>query len=279
MIQHCQRWRSRRATWRPRGELFNPGCHEVAVIDADADAKRFVVDHHYSASYPAARFRVGLFRASSSARLALAGVAVFSVPMNAASFPKFCGQPVEAGVELGRFVLLDEVEANGETWFLAQAFALLTASRPEFRAVLSYADPVARTDEAGTRVTPGHVGTIYQAFNGRYLGRSEPRTLLLTRAGRTLSPRALSKLRNDERGAAHVYAMLVAAGAPARQPLESGPAYVRRALVDGPFRRFAHPGNHRYAWPLGGRSQRHTALSRFAPAQPYPKPVPALPFA
>lgn len=265
-----QRWLLRRERWRPRGELFNAARHSAEVLD-EGDAKRFTVDHHYSGSYPAARFRVGLFRSGCSHRHGLAGVAVFSVPMNGASLPKYCGVPVTAGAELGRFVLLDEVEANGETWFLGQAFALLVSHRPELLAVLSYADPIPRVDQTGATLTPGHVGTIYQAFNGRYTGRSAPRLLTLTQDGRTVSPRALSKLRNGERGAGHVYSMLRAAGAPARSPLEQDAAYVERALREGPFRRFAHPGNHRYAWPLGDRRRRHRLLSSFASSQPYPK--------
>jgi len=49
----------------------------VAELPDDAAAKAFVLEHHYSASYPAARWRFGLFR-----RGALQGVAVFSHPVN-----------------------------------------------------------------------------------------------------------------------------------------------------------------------------------------------------
>jgi hypothetical protein len=39
----------------------------------DREAKEFILAHHYSASYPSARIRFGLFTAGR-----LAGVAVFS---------------------------------------------------------------------------------------------------------------------------------------------------------------------------------------------------------
>ncbi len=266
----CQRWQHRRAAWRPAGELFRPELHEVAEID-ELDAKRFVVEHHYSASYPAARFRVGLFRAGSSAPRQLVGVAVFSVPMNNHAVPKYTGVDPAAGVDLGRFVLLDEVEANGETWLLGRAFELLAEKRPEIRAVISYADPQPRVDELGREITPGHVGTIYQAHNGRYLGRAYARMLTLARDGRVVSLRALSKIRNDERGAAAAYRALVAAGAPQRRPLEEPAAYVERALAEGPFRKIRHPGNHVYAWPLGDRRARHELVKAFPAALPYPK--------
>lgn len=266
----CQRWNLRRAAWRPAGELFRPELHEVAELD-ELDAKAFVIAHHYSASYPAARFRAGIFRAGSSSPRELVGVAVFSVPMNNHAVPKYTRLEPNAGVELGRFVLLDEVEANGESWFLGRAFDLLAQRRAEIRAVISYSDPLPRVDEHGVQTMPGHVGTIYQAHNGRYLGRGESRTLTITRCGRTLSLRTLSKLRNGERGAAAAYDMLQRAGAPARQPLEDPAAYVKRAIAEGPFRQVRHPGNHVYAWPLGDRRQRRDLLEHFAPSQSYPK--------
>lgn len=267
----CQRWTARREAWRPIGELFDPSRHDVAELD-ERDAKAFVCSHHYSASYPAARFRVGLFRSSSSAPRDLVGVAVFSVPMQERAIPKYTGLAAGAGVELGRFVLLDEVEANGETWFLGRAFELLQARRPEISAVLSYADPMPRETIDGRRVTPGHVGTIYQAHNGRYMGRARAETITIDTAGRVISRRSLSKLKHDERGAAYVYARLRAAGAPERRPLERGEDYVARAIAEGPFRRIRHPGNHAYAWPLGAsRRARRDLLESFAPALAYPK--------
>jgi hypothetical protein len=266
----CQRWQLQRATWRPAGELFRPSRHAVEVLE-ERDAKGFVCTHHYSGSYPAARFRVGLFRAGTCALRDLVGVAVFSVPMQNRAIPKYTGLEPLAGVELGRFVLLDEVEANGESWFLGRAFALLHERRPEIRAVLSYSDPVPRQTIDGSVVMPGHVGTIYQAHNGRYLGRARAETIVLDPHGRVISRRALSKLKHETKGAAYAYAALVAAGAPPRRPLESGADYVARALHQGPFRRTRHPGNHAYAWALGDRRDRRDLLEHFAPALPYPK--------
>jgi hypothetical protein len=73
-------------------------------------------------------------------------------------------------VEVGRFVLLDEVPVNGETWFLARAFAAL--ARDGVEGVLAFADPEPRATADGTVVFPGHVGTIYQAHNAVYRGRA-----------------------------------------------------------------------------------------------------------
>lgn len=257
----CQRWRLRREAYRPAGEPFVPGRHEVVVLD-QAVARPFVERHHYSGSYPAARLAVGLMRAG----LGLAGVAVFSVPANDASIEARCAVPAREGVVLGRFVLLDEVEGNAETWLLARAFRVLERELAEVRAVLSYADPMPRIAPDGCSFIPGHVGTIYQAHNGRYLGRTREAWLWVAACGKVLSPRTLSKLRNDESGAAGAYEQLRKLGAPMRQRLEGGREYAERALREGPFRRVKHPGNHAYSWAVGRGSVRaaHGAL-------PYPK--------
>lgn len=260
-----QRWRNRREAYRPAGELIDPQRYGVEVV-AERDARPFVEMHHYAGSFPAARLSVGLYRAQPFQAPALVGVAVFSVPMQAAAIPAWAGVPAAAGVELGRFVLLDDVPGNGETWFLARAFRALRAEKPGVRAVLSYSDPTPRSTADGHVVKPGHIGVIYQAFNGRYVGRSSPRTLHMDAAGRIVSGRALSKLRNGERGEAYAERELVAMGAPARMPGEAGVEYVRRALAEGPFRAVRHPGNHVYAWPLDREAER-TAV----PPQPYPR--------
>lgn len=257
----CQRWRDRRDAFR-RGDLIDPRRHAVDVVGREV-ARGFVVRHHYSGTFPAARFSVGLYRGRC-----LAGVAVFSVPSQQASIPARSGQPAALGIELGRFVLLDEVEANGETWFLARAFRLLRRELPEIRAVLAYSDPLRRTAEDGRTVMPGHIGTIYQAFNARHVGRSKPRTLFLGPDGREVPPRSLSKLRNDERGAGYVYERLISLGAPRRRATEGSSAYVRRALAEGPFRRARHPGCFCYVWPL----DRRATVSLPAPL-PFPKEV------
>lgn len=174
--------------------------------------------------------------------------------MNNAAVPAwFHGLRASEGVELGRFVLLDEVEANAETWFQARALRAMAAQLPEVRAVLSYCDPIARTDEAGVKVFPGHLGTIYRAGNAAALGRSAARTLRLLPNGRVASERALSKIRADDCGAGYAVEQLVAAGAPKRAPYESGTAYLARIEGAGLFRRLRHPGNLVFGWVLRKR--------------------------
>lgn len=239
-----QRWRDRGVSWRDSNEVIETSNYEVALINGDNLAKSFVKKHHYSGTYPAARVRVGLYRGPD-----LVGVAIFSVPANnrvlTSYLPKI--DPLE-GVELGRFVLLDDVPGNGETWFLARCFELLRRFKPELRAVLSYSDPVPRRTELGHIIMPGHVGTIYQAHNARYMGRSSARTQIIDRHGRVISPRAISKLRNGEVGQDYALAQIIEATGAKPKGGESMSEYINRALAY--LRRVRHPGNYAYVWSL-----------------------------
>lgn len=246
----CQRWRSRRDSYRRPGEPIPTLDYEVALIDSDREARAFVERHHYSGSYPAARVRVGLYRGPL-----LVGVAVFSQPTNNAVITGLAhGLGHRDGVELGRFVLLDDVPGNGETWFLGRCFELLRA-RGDVAAVVSFSDPTPRTAAGGRLVFPGHVGTIYQAHNATYLGRSTCRTLRLLPDGTVFSARAAQKIRARERGWVYAVEQLVAHGAPApRDGADLGP-WLREALALV-TRTMRHPGNHRYAWALDRRLRR-----------------------
>lgn len=173
----CQRWRPGGAvSWRrPEDGGFNPSRYGAAPISEHA-AKVFVTSLHYSRSYPAARQRYGMFDLTGPAP-ALVGVAVRSVPASPAVltsvFPRL--EPYAESLELGRFVLEDQVPANGESWFLGQ-FARLAAAAG-VRGLVMFSDPLPRHRADGTMIMPGHVGTIYQATNAVYTGRGTPRTL------------------------------------------------------------------------------------------------------
>lgn len=254
---HVQRWRDRRGTYRPAGEPFTPSAFEVAPIADDTTARAFVEQHHYSGSYPAARRRFGLYTAST-----LVGVAVFSVPARAEVLRPLPGG-IARGLELGRFVLLDHVRANAETWFLARCFEALR--REDFAGVVSFSDPYARTAVDGRVVFGGHVGTIYQASNAVFLGQARRHTVLLLPDGRSFNRRALSKIRRRERGWVYAVDQLVAAGADA--PGRDLDAWLLGAL-NKVVRPSAHPGCLKYVFGLD------RAVRKALPAgKPYPKMV------
>lgn len=253
-----QRWNQKRALYRPAGEVINPRHFDIAPIE-EADAKAFVLSHHYSGSYPAARFRFGLFQQGH-----LCGTAVFSHPCNDLVLTNIFGHTATDAVELGRFVLLDSVPSNGESWFLARCFEYLR--RSSLIGVTTFSDPVPRRTSDGVEVHPGHIGIIFQASNGVYLGRSTPRTLRLLPDGTVLSDRAIQKIRKREQGWRYAAALLEDAGA--SSPDDDLAVWLKYWLprVTRPLR---HPGNHRYAWPL----QRVTR--KLLPQNlPYPKIAP-----
>jgi hypothetical protein len=246
-----QRWRERRAVYVPDLSVIDPREFAVDVI-ADRVARAFTVEHHYSGSHPVARLSLGLFRNGGGRASRLVGVATFSVPINDRAVARHTGlTDARCGADLGRFVLLDEVAGNGETWFLARAFRLLRQEKPQIEAVIAYSDPVARRGPDGVTTLPGHVGAIYRAF-GRgvaYRGRATPRTEHLTPDGRPFSSRAASKIRNFESGCAYAVDELVRRGA--QRPAD---ADLRRwydgLLASGFLRPRRHPGNHVYAFAL-----------------------------
>lgn len=241
MIGNPQRWRERRDSYRPAGEPIDVRRYEVARIPDDVTARAFVERHHYSGSFPAARFRFGLYRGP-----VLVGVAVFSVPANNLAITNVFRIEATDGAELGRFVLLDDVPANGETWFLARCFRDL---RRDVAGVVSFSDPVARTAADGRVVFPGHIGTIYQAKSAVYLGRSKPETLRLLPDGAIMAPRALAKIRKRDRGWRYAAERLERAGAAPLGERDDARAWLALWLPRV-TRQFKHTGNHKYAWAL-----------------------------
>ena len=255
-----QRWRWGRDAYRPPDEPIRTSEYDVAELPDDAIAKTFVLDHHYSGSYPAARWRFGLFRCE-----VLQGVAVFSHPCNDRVLTSVFPGLATDSVELGRFVLLDEVPGNGETWMLGRCFHLLR--REGLAGVVAFSDPCRRLNCDGVPVFHGHIGRIYQAHNGVYLGRTTPRTLTLLPDGRVLSDRAQQKVRAMDRGVRYAVRQLTDWGAEAPRSWEPGAltAWLQewKARL---CRTVRHRGNHKYAWRLCRRV-------RPPPGLPYPKQI------
>jgi hypothetical protein len=238
-----QRWRDGRDRYRPPDEVIDTRNYEVCEIEGDTLPKQFIADHHYIGSYCNARFRFGLFR-----QCELVGVAVFGHPTNDRTLTNVFGHPARASVVLSRFVLLDDVPGNGETWFLGRCFEVLR--KTDLRGVLSMSDPVPRTNVSGETVFLGHFGTIYQAHNGEYIGRATPRTLAVLPDGRVLDDRLISKIRNREQGWKYGVETLVRYGAPVPDDDLAGWLGVWMPRLTRPLR---HPGNFRYKWDFRTR--------------------------
>ena len=269
------RWTHRRHTWRPLREPFDPSRFGVEPI-SHAAARTFVGTHHYSGSFPVALASYGLFERTGPHRTEIVGAAVFSLPIQPRAAASY-GAGTTRFCDLGRFLLLDHVGGNAETWFLARAQRLLRLDgREQTQAdlqqlVIAYSDPVPRQDCTGSVRFAGHFGGIYRDSAAIYLGRTKPRRIWLTPAGTVLSERALSKLRTDDRGADYAYETLQRHGAPPRRAGEIGGAYVARALSEGPFRALRHGGNHIYAFALGAPGSRRQLRRRLERDLPRPR--------
>ena len=261
ITEACQRWMLGREHRRPAGETIRTSEYEVAEF-RPIEAKAFVELHHYSHSCSPTAHPFALYR-----RGELAGVAVFgplpSMNAHRAVFPTLL---TTEGVTLGRLVLLEAVPGNGESYFVSRCFKLLAAKGID--AVESCADPEARTALDGRRVHRGHVGTIYQGTNGRYVGKTNPASLRLLPDGTVFSNKSSGKLIRGERGRVYAGAALVEWGADPLRDGEDPLAWVRhwRPLLTRPMR---HYGNHRYIWALN-RRRRAEVLDRFE-SLVYPK--------
>lgn len=262
---HSQRWRDGRTIF-VQGDRFDAADYAVDEIGM-ADARGFVLDHHYSRSYPADRFRAGLWRSRAGGARQLVGVAVFSVPMNQGVVPKYTGLVPSVGVELGRLVLLDDVALPGETWFVSRAFRAMRAGKPCIEAVVSYADPRPRFGPGGEIWKVGHVGRCYAALSGAHRGRSPARVGWRAANGADVSERALSKIRGGECGRDYATADLLKAGADRPREGETGAAWLRRLEVEGFLSRCRYPGKHVYTW---GLTRRARSIAAGLPSEPYP---------
>jgi ribosome modulation factor len=258
----CQRWEGGRDSRRPAGEPIRTAEYDVREI-SELEAKAFIATHHYSHAYPAARFRFGLFH-----RGELVGVAVFSRPFTPETITNvFPTIGIDDGVELGRFVLLDEVPGNGETWFLARCFDAL---RGRVAGVVSFADPWPRTRVDDSIVFPGHIGTIYQAKNATYHGLTDARTIRLLPDGTVFSNFQSGKIRRRLSGWRSAVAELIAYGAE-----DLGEDAEREERIewleswrDALTRPMRHRGNHRYSWRLDEVNRTERV---FGPIRAYPK--------
>lgn len=257
-----QRWAHGLSRFVEPFEVIRTSDFDVVQIGTDTEARNFVTRHHYSGSYPAARRRFGLYHRETG----LCGVAVFSQPMSNASLAVFPGPPNES-MELGRFVLLDSVPHNGETWFLARCFE--TLRKAGYQGIVSYSDPVPRRRADGTLIFKGHIGTIYQAAGATYLGRGSKNTLRVLPDGAVFSNRTRSKLLRRDRGWRYAAEILCTHGAddpPSNSEDLRSWAQVWIGKLTTPV---PHPGNHKYAWALQKRLRPHLPASL-----PYPKFAP-----
>ena len=226
----------------PKDDRFNRREYEVAPIP-ELVAKDFVIKWHYAGSFPSARRKFGLFWFGR-----LVGVAVFSHPQHNATITNTLDCSATDAMELGRFVLLDEVPFNAESWFFTRCKELL--KREGIAGIVSFADDFPRTDLQGNIVFKGHLGIAYAGAGGLYVGRGAKSRTFLFADGADFSPRAMSKVRKDDTGADYVCRQLAKyAQTPMPTETEARKLWFERELKLN-TRRFSTQGKHKYVWQL-----------------------------
>ncbi len=268
-----QQWSHRTPSWLHTSEGgFNPDRYSVTDLDWKATSQ-FVRAHHYSGAFSSAVLRYGLI---DRWRDELVGAMVLGNAMGQhvlrSPFPHL--QPNSQSLELSRLVLLDEVPANAESWFVAHA--LTHAASKGVRGVVMYSDPNERTTPAGL-IMPGHLGIVYQALNCRYLGESKARYEDHLPDNTVLPERTASKIAGLERGCYGAVRRLVALGADDPGDLsamtpDERVEWTLQALATVKALRKRRRGKHRYVVACGSRSQRRTTYNSVPqPSLPYPK--------
>jgi hypothetical protein len=250
IVNRSQRWRDRRDRYVPAASEIDPTTLAVDVIDCMKTAKPWLEQNHYSGSFPASRLSLGLFQNGKGGRPCLVGACTFSQPVNNSSVPLRTGLAEHRrAVDLGRFVLLDDVAGNGETWFLSRAMRALRREKPDVLSVISYADPLQRVTGEGVIVKPGHIGMIYAVMGASYRGRANARIDTICPDGQPFNDRKLSKIRSGEVGHAYSVDGLVSLGAPppANADLRD---WLAGLYASGFLTRRRHPGNHVYVFEM-----------------------------
>ncbi len=138
--------------------------------------KAILAQNHYSGTCSSITVGYGVYW-----RGQLKGGIVFSAGVGrfANAYCRIC-KPTEI-VELTRLWLHDDLPKNGESRVIGLALRVLRKGRGRFRAALSYADEYA-----------GHVGTIYQATNFRYMGTSTSASSKIRIGGLIVNSRSLN---------------------------------------------------------------------------------------
>lgn len=262
------RWLKKRGSFVADTELVDPRELEVIELRRHSEAKAFVREHHYSGTTPTIIRAFALLQGRVFQQLV--GVAIFSRGSNDLSLTKYFPGSADESLELGRFVLLDGVKQNAETFFLSRCFKTL---RRDFRGVVSFSDPHPRKTQAGDLVFVGHFGRIYQASSAVYTGRATPRTLHLFSDGTVFDARAQQKVREGpgEKGFVYSSQLLIDRGATPLAPGENPTEWLRKwkAVLTRPARHF---GNHRYLFGFHESDRRRLQTLK----QPYPKTIEAI---
>lgn len=143
--------------------------------------REFIVEHHYSGTCHGGPMTWGLYDTAHDDELV--GVIGFATPISENVRKSVWEDEHEEEMknyttELHRLVTFDDCPHNTETWFISRGLDALKEYKSKYRAVISFADS-----------TEDHDGTIYQASNAIYYGKTGEHTFYRDQDGALRPPR------------------------------------------------------------------------------------------
>jgi hypothetical protein len=167
-------------------------------------AKEYIIKNHYSNTFPVSCINLGAFYNDE-----LIGVITFGLsaqPKMAQSIISFLGQ--HDYYELQRLHVMDCTDKNFESWFIAKAICWLKENKPNIKMLVSFSDPFY-----------GHQGTVYQATNWLYMGKTSPVYVYVKETGEIVHNRTIQKgkvdvsnLRKEKRPPKNKYVLFLTKG-------------------------------------------------------------------
>lgn len=146
------------------------------------EVKLFIESNHYSHKMPQAiKYRFGMYINDE-----LFGVSIFSIPSNQFAVTSiFENETQHICIELSRVFTLDSTPKNFESYCISKMFKYIKYNT-KYDVVLSYADPNFK-----------HVGYLYQALNGMYLGETAQEVRYIMPTGELITRRGLGRSNGD----------------------------------------------------------------------------------
>lgn len=192
------------------------------------EGRSYIVENHYSRGCHGRPMCWGLYDKDDVVN----GVIAFATPSSEYTRSFLFGPQYKDKVtELHRMHIRDNHEKNLNTWFIARALDGIKEYRPNIVAVLSFADP-----------NEGHLGTVYQASNAIYLGRTREEVFY-----------------RDKEGFLH-------------HPRKNGINITFKMAEERGWVKEKRAPKHRYLLLVGSRREKRWALSNLlVQALPYPK--------
>lgn len=194
-------------------------------------AKHFIEKNHYSKMLPQAI----KYRFSFYSDWDFMGMAIFSIPANQhAITSEFYDETQKIGIELSRVFTFNKTPKNFESYCLSQSFKYIN-KHSDYDLIVSYADPAFN-----------HVGYVYQALNGIYLGQTGTEIRYMHN-GKLITRRGLGRKKG-----------------------QTEKDHAQNIIKDG-GERIKMPGKHKYIFFICGKKRKKELLLKMK-RQPLPYP-------